>query len=85
MFSLITTLSAMLVPAMSVNAHFNTHNFIEHQLSIRTNNELSKKYSENSFLKNLKLMSYSYRGQSMNSSHRKSIQLFLFSNDFDWT
>ena len=50
---------------------------LKHQLNIRTTNELSEKYSENSSLKNLKPMSYSYRVQSMNL-HRKSIEWFLF-------
>ena len=56
---------------------------MKHQSNIRTANEFSEKYSENSFLKNLKPMSYSCRVQSMNL-HRKSIEWFLFWNITDW-
>ena len=38
-----------------------------------TTNELNEKFSENSSLKDLKTMSYSYRVQQMNL-HRKSIE-----------
>ena len=79
----------MPVPAMPVKRYNDTKHILiritllKHQLNIRTTNELSEKYSENSTLKNLSPMLYSYRVQSMNL-HRKSIEWFLFKNNIDW-
>ena len=90
MCSLITKLSSMPLSVMPVkrynqssNTHFNTHNVNETSTLKRISDEFSERYSENSFLKNLKPTSYSRSVQSMNL-HRKSIEWFLFQIKIDW-
>ena len=56
---------------------------VKHQLNNRCTNELREKYSENSSLKKLKPMLYSYRVQSMNL-HRKSMSGFYFKVTLTW-